>query len=958
MEKIKAIEEKWQERWEKARLYESDPDERKKCFVTFPFPYMSGSLHVGAGYTAGRLDTYARFMRMRGYNVLYPFAWHWTGVTIAGIAERIKRGDEKTIQVLRRKENIDDETLEKFKDPVFIAKFFMERAKEAVKRYGLGIDWRREFHTTSYNEGFSKFVQWQYFKLKERGYIRLGTHPVVWCPSCKSPTGDHDRLAGENVSPEEFTLIKFKLTDDEIYLPAGTFRPETIFGVTNIWINPEVEYVIAEVDEEKWIVSREAALKLQDQLHKVKILDRVKGSEVIGKYVKDGITGRESIILPATFVDPKIATGIVYSVPAHAPLDWLALRDLRDNEEYLRKFGLNKEVIKKIEPISIIKCEGYGEFPAIEIVNKMKIASQEDKRAEEATQIIYKEEFHTGIMKRNCGKYSGKPVNIAKEDIIKEMEERKLAIKMLDLPQPVICRCGTRCHVKIMENQYLLKYSDKDWKEKAHKALSRMKIFPEEARDLFRSYIDNYRDWAFTRTFGLGTSLPWAPQFLIETLSDSTIYMAYYTISKFVNEGKIEPSQLEPEVLDYILLGEGNVKEISRDKRIERNLLDEMRNEFEYWYPVDVRISGKDLIANHLTFYIFHHTAIFPERHWPRGISVNGFVQIEGEAMHKSKGIYVTLMEAIEKFGADTTRLTLLLAADGMDDPNWRDENARETLTALSNVVEQILRIWEEKKVDKKRMIDKWLDSETKRIIKSITDSLEGFEIRKAATEALFGFRKAFKHYQRRVKTMNKEIVEKSVERWIKALSPFVPHLAEELWKRTGHREFVATAKWPLEEMKDSDIKILEEEEYLQQVVEDCKEILKLLRGGRKVIIYTASEWKWKVYLELLEGKEIGEILSEIKPEQKDEVGKFASHMKRKIMRSKEGLRRRRMRTGILDEYAILTDNGEYIEEELQIPVEIYREEDPERYDPQDKAREAEPYRPTIFVEQKEGAQR
>ncbi|RLG67889.1 hypothetical protein DRN93_03695, partial [archaeon] len=134
--------------------------------------------------------------------------------------------------------------------------------------------------------------------------------------------------------------------------------------------------------------------------------------------------------------------------------------------------------------------------------------------------------------------------------------------------------------------------------------------------------------------------------------------------------------------------------------------------------------------------------------------------------------------------------------------------------------------------------------------------------------------------------------------------------------------------------------------------------ILKLLRGGRKVIIYTASEWKWKVYLELLEGKEIGEILSEIKPEQKDEVGKFASHMKRKIMRSKEGLRRRRMRTGILDEYAILTDNGEYIEEELQIPVEIYREEDPERYDPQDKAREAEPYRPTIFVEQKEGAQR
>ncbi|MCX8176546.1 MAG: class I tRNA ligase family protein, partial [Candidatus Bathyarchaeota archaeon] len=77
---FKAIEEKWQKKWSEAKIFEADPDWSKpKCFVTFPFPYMSGPLHVGHAYSATRVDVYARYKRMCGFNVLFPWAWHWTG---------------------------------------------------------------------------------------------------------------------------------------------------------------------------------------------------------------------------------------------------------------------------------------------------------------------------------------------------------------------------------------------------------------------------------------------------------------------------------------------------------------------------------------------------------------------------------------------------------------------------------------------------------------------------------------------------------------------------------------------------------------------------------------------------------------------------------------------------------------------------------------------------------------
>ena len=305
MSQTKQMEQKWQAKWEAARIFEADPDpNRQKKMVTFPFPYMNGPLHVGHTFTASRVDAYARFKRMQGYNVLWPWSWHWTGQPLLGASQRVARGDEAYIKVLREVDGVPEVELQKFVDPYYMAQYYTNEGRLAVKSVGFSVDWRREFTTVM--PTFQKFVEWQYKNLREKGYVTRGTHPVVWCPKDQSPTGDHDRQSGEGVTPEEYTLIKYRL-DEKTILPAATFRPETIYGITNIWINPEAVYVEADVNGENWIVSQEAAEKLKEQERKIEVKRSFKGKELIGKTFTNPITGLKFPILPGWFVDPKTA---------------------------------------------------------------------------------------------------------------------------------------------------------------------------------------------------------------------------------------------------------------------------------------------------------------------------------------------------------------------------------------------------------------------------------------------------------------------------------------------------------------------------------------------------------------------------------------------------------------------------------------------------------------------------
>ena len=954
------IDKRWQTEWANARIFEADPDpNRKKCFVTFPFPYMSGPLHVGSGFTAARIDAYARYMRMRGFNVLFPWAWHWTGKTVAGAAERIKNGDEAVIGPIREVDLVPEEDLKKFVDPVYMAEYYTSVNREAIKRFGTSVDWRREFHTTSLNPEFSKFVTWQYLRLREKGYVATGTHPVVWCPKDQSPTGDADRLQGEGVRPEEFVLMKFKIGD--CFLPCATFRPETIYGVTNLWINPDGDYVEASINSENWIVSKSATTKLQNQLKQVNVKRNLKGSELVGKNCSDPVQGRELLILPGSFVNPDNATGLVYSVPAHAPFDWLAMRDLQRNPESAERFGIKPNQLSNLKPISVISVPGYGEFPAIEITDRIGLKDQNDPRAEEATKEIYKTEFNQGTLKDNCGPFSKQKVSTVKDRLVDDFRSKRIADVFYQLPQRVVCRCTTECVAKIIENQWFLRYSDAKWKALAHDAISRMSFYPLEARGWFDGIIDWLQDWPCARKTGLGTPLPWDKDWIIETLSDSTIYMAYYMVSKFVHVKKVDAAQLTPEVFDFIFFGIGNPEDVGKRARVDGKLLEEIRNEFLYWYPVDLRNSGKDLVGNHLSFFIFHHVALFEPPYWPRAIGVNGFMLLEGRTIHKSKGNYIPLRQACEEYGADSVRCTVLLGGEAMDDPDWRADNVRDVQGRLESFLRLVDDLSQRPKEESTNgHLEQWLSGKIGFKSRLIADAVENLKTRTALSLALFDLWNDLRWYERRVAKPDSAAVLSFATSWIKVLAPFAPHVSEEAWHKIDKDGFVASASWPeVGDMKGL-VRSDELESLIKQTLEDTQEILATTKlSPKKVHYYTAAKWKWRVYGEALSRANsnpetldglIRDMLTAKMASVKD-LPKFASKVVQQAKTMPGELRKRRSEIGDVDERSVLIEARGFFSKELKTEVEVHSEDDSSLYDPKGRAKIAEPYRPAIFVE-------
>lgn len=171
-----------------------------------------------------------------------------------------------------------------------------------------------------------------------------------------------------------------------------------------------------------------------------------------------------------------------------------------------------------------------------------------------------------------------------------------------------------------------------------------MGIRDRSTQKKFEEDLDWLHQWACARSYGLGSRLPWDPQFLVESLSDSTIYMAYYTIAHLLHGGGeifgkvpgplgITPTQMTDEVWDYVF-GTDAVQWPAK-ATLEKAKADALRAEFRYFYPMDLRSSGKDLISNHLIFCIYVHVALFDEQFWPRLFRANGHLMLNGKKMSK-----------------------------------------------------------------------------------------------------------------------------------------------------------------------------------------------------------------------------------------------------------------------------------------------------------------------------------
>ncbi|MEM2249452.1 MAG: leucine--tRNA ligase [Candidatus Bathyarchaeia archaeon] len=971
MEILRRTEEKWQKRWEEAKIFEANPDPKKpKFYITVAYPYPNSPQHIGHARTYTLADVYARYKRMQGYNVLLPMAFHYTGTPVLAMARRLAENDEDLISDFVDVYKVPREKLKELTDPLAMARYFHEEIKEGMKRIGYSIDWRREF--TTIDPQYNRFIEWQFRKLREKGYITRGSHPVGWCPKDGNPVGQHDTQG--DVEPEigEFTLIKFR--HGEWVLPTATLRPETVFGVTNIWLNPKAKYVKSIVDGEKWIVSEECAEKLTYQNHKVTILESFEGKMLVGKRVENPATNEEIYILPAEFVDPKNATGVVMSVPGHAPYDYVALENIKSEPWKLMEYRLTEDAVRAINAISIIEVPQYSEIPAADVVKRMGIKEQTDPKLEDATKEVYRHEFHNGKMKSNTGKYAGLSVAEAKEKVKQDLVAVGKATTMYELlNRPVRCRCGTECIVKIFENQWFIDYGNPEWKALAHKCLERMRILPEELRTEYKYVIDWLHEKACARKSGLGTRLPWDPEWIIESLSDSTIYMAYYTIVRHIKEHKIQPDQLTDKVFDYVFLGIGNAEEVADETGINAKVLEEMRQEFLYFYPLDSRHSAHELIPNHLTFMIFNHTAIFPENLWPRQIVTNGLVTMEGAKMSKSFGNIIPLREGLAAYGADPIRLSVLATAELLQDADFSPSVAKAMRDRLERLYKLVIEMAETGTCQKSHpsneeltAIDRWMLSRLQEHIKKVTDAMEKLAVRKAIHTILFELDQDLQWYQKRAKTTPKAAVAYVMNEVLKTqilmLTPLAPHICEEVWEKMGEKGFASLAPWPKPDEAKVDVKAEESETLIAALLEDTAHITKAMgMKPTKIFYYTAARWKWKAYLEAieksLEGKiEQANLIRELLKDEDlkgkaKEVADFIGKIIEEINKIPKERKERLIQVGWMDETGILETAKKFLEAEINAKITIQSEEEKELYDPKNRAKLAKPWRPAIYME-------
>lgn len=849
-----------------------------KFFGTFPYPYMNGVLHLGHAFSLSKLEFAAAYHRLCGKNVLFPQGFHCTGMPIKACADKLAReiatfgnppqfpsGDDAAVQPEQEEEagsgdptkfvakkskaaakkgtgntqwdilkmsGIPEEEIAEFADCGHWLRFFPPLAVRDLKSMGCGIDWRRSFITTDVNPYYDSFVRWQFEVLHKQGKIVKDKRYAVYSPLDGQPCADHDRATGEGVGPQEYTLIKMRVLElnrklgalqgqGPVFLMAATLRPETMYGQTNCWALPDGDYAAFRgLNGEIYVMTDRSALNLsyQDRMPETgkpeKLMD-LKGSDLLGLPVQSPRTPHNHIyVLPLLTILTNKGTGIVTSVPSDAPDDYAALMDLVNKPKLREKYGILDEWVLPYKVIPIIDIPGFGTAAAEKVCMDMKIQSQNDaKKLAEAKQMVYLKGFTDGVLV--VGEYAGKKVSEVKAVIKNEMISAGEALLYSEPEKRVMSRSGDECVVALTDQWYMT-YGEQEWREATEACLKHMELYDDNTRHQFEHTLGWLNQWACSRSFGLGTRLPWDPVYLVESLSDSTIYMAYYAVAHVLQQGNmygegasiIKPEHLTPEVWDYIYLG----AEEPIDSPIPTELLQTMRREFEYWYPFDLRVSGKDLIQNHLTFCLYNHTAIWAQQqqYWPLSIRCNGHLLLNAEKMSKSTGNFKTLQQAIVEYSSDAMRIALADAGDTMDDANFEHTTANGAILRLTRElawIEEVLTAADTLRDEPPTsFIDRVFDNEINIATHRTREAYGRMLFREALKSGWYDLLNARDVYRFACgpEGGNRRLLLRFIEVSTLLLVPVCPHTCEHVWSNLLRKPGMAIkAGWPVSEAPD-----------------------------------------------------------------------------------------------------------------------------------------------------------
>ena len=877
---------------------------------------MNGRLHLGHAFSLTKAEFAAGFKRLRGYNVLFPFGFHCTGMPIQAAANKLK-GEiqrfgnppafpEETVEVAQEEDSLAKEmaalgkkgkakkskveqkgagtsyqwqALEKmgipsqdiaaFAEPHRWLDYFPPYGVSDLKKFGASIDWRRSFVTTDKNPFYDSFVRWQFLKLKAGDKIAYGKRANVYAVKDAQCCADHDRSSGEGVGPQEYTLIKLKVVekppclqacgDADVFLVPATLRPETMYGQTNCYVLPSGDYgAFRQASGQIFVMSKRAAIGLAHQgaftsrddgpddfcgyAKEWGACDQVgalfKGSDLIGCPLKAPLATYEVVYtLPLTTISMVKGTGVVTSVPSDAPDDWIALHELKTDAKLRAKYALEERHVNfDVVPIINITVEASGEGkakkkawasdkPAEYWCEELKITSQKDAaKLKVAKGETYLNGFNYGVML--VGAHKGMKVSEAKELCKTELIESNDALLYFEPESPIVSRGGEDCIVAHTE-QWYLKYGEKEWRDAVVRHVDEsFEAYNAECLARFKYTLGWMREWACSRLFGLGTKIPWDPTWLIESLSDSTIYMAYYTVCHVLqgsgstnldgaNEANFPASALTPEVWDYIY----QTNAPKPTSSIPDNLLEKMRAEFRYWYPMDLRVSGKDLIGNHLTMCLYNHAAIWPAEaatRWPKSMYTNGFVLLDGDKMSKSTGNFLMLDEACDLYSADAVRFALADAGDSLEDANFERKRAESAVTML--FVEELFAraSMRDPTIDKKAQlnlrdgdlayfVDRAFQNELGALIAQTLECYEAMRWRDGIQAGAFGLqllRDAYRDWCAKSNVpMHAGLLVEYARVQAQLLAPVCPHFAHHVW--VDVLKETTAIRWPEERPVD-----------------------------------------------------------------------------------------------------------------------------------------------------------
>lgn len=621
---------------ETRRAAAAEVSDKKKFFVTFPYPYMNGKLHLGHLFSVSKSDFLSYFREMQGYNVLFPFAFHCTGMPISASAKKLREeleGNKVDLSVRDIITGFGMEDVEAFTDPLHWIRTFPALCKTSLEAFHSNIDWRRSFITTDLNKYYDSFVKWQFNRLREVGLLSFGKRHSIFCPIDQQPCLDHDRRKGENVKPVGTVLVKMEF-DGKVLLgrsKPGCVPGKAVFARSRCFV--EFGY-----NGKIYFAEKDVFENISAQVNGVEKRQETTGDAFEGKVFSS--FGR----------------------------------------------GIKSDVIDKDIPCVVKEIK--GEEDDAEIVR----SETEALERMESTELALAETEHL--------------------------------LMFYEPEDEVISRSGGRCVVALTD-QWYINYCDTEWKKKVTRCVECLEC-TSDTRTMLEDAVGWINKWGFSRSFGLGTRIPWDPEYLIDSLSDSTIYMAIYTFKHLLYEDlegqkEIFPSdRLSDDVWNYIFLN----KSAPADLAPFEGILKECRQSFNYFYPVDIRVSGKDLLKNHLIFFLFNHVALFEEKHWPRRIFTNGHLMLNSEKMSKSSGNFLTVDDAIRRFGVSSTRMCLAVCGDTNEDANFVESNANAFTLKLHSYVKSVEELCSEDGLETPKTYDESLGFADKYLLQVVSQNI------------------------------------------------------------------------------------------------------------------------------------------------------------------------------------------------------------------------------------------